>query len=277
MKPVFSNILSGLLLLLFIYPLQVNAETYQVQVGDMIMVSLPGEESLEKPFAVNREGRILLPEVGLVSVTGMTETEMQETIVAKLNSVYRDLGNLNVYVHKKQLMISVQGYVNQPGEFILPDNGSVQMALHAAGGLRTGAQLDRIQLVRDGKTQVFNYKSYLDSGDKNILPQLKSMDALFIPASPKIGNVEVDFDPANLADAGDAAEEHKAVKVFGEVNNPGSFSYRESMNIIDLLMRAGGVTRYAGVEQIRVISQGNPILFNLKHYLDTAMKKYYRK
>ena len=35
-------------------------------------------------------------------------------------------------------------------------------------------------------------------------------------------------------------------------------------------MRAGGVTRFAGVEQIRVITQGNPKLFDLKKYLDTG-------
>lgn len=267
---MFSKYLTWLWLLLLISPLQVNAEMYQVQVGDMIMVSLPGEETLKKPFDVDREGRILLPEIGLISVAGKTEAEMQQVVADQLRSVYRDLISLRVYVHKKQLLISVQGYVNQPGEFTLPNNGTIQMALHAAGGLRAGAQLDRMQLVRDGTTRVFNYKEYLNSGDNSVLPVLQSMDALFIPSSPMIGNVEVDFDQSKLADAGDAAEDRKAVKVFGEVNSPGSFSYRESMNIIDLLMRAGGVTRYAGVEQIRVISHGKPVLFNLKQYLDTG-------
>jgi protein involved in polysaccharide export with SLBB domain len=265
--------LSKLVLLLLLFPLLANAGEYQVQVGDLIQVSLPGEETLDQPISVDRQGRILLPEVGLIPVAGMTETEMKQKVADHLRSVFRDLNQLQVYVHKKQLLVSVQGYVNQPGEFTLPANGSIQMALHAAGGLRTGAQLDRIQLVRDGTPQTFNYKQYLDSGDRSALPKLKSMDTLFVPASPMIGNVEVDFDPSKIADAGDAAEDRKAVKVFGEVNSPGSFSYRQSMNIIDLLMRAGGVTRYAGVEQIRVITQGKPTLFNLKQYLDTGDEK----
>lgn len=262
--------LSLLFILLLLYVIPANAEGYQVQVGDLIMISLPGEETLKEPFNVNRGGRILLPEIGLISVAGMTETEVQRSVAGKLAHIHRDLGDLNVYVHKKQLLISVQGYVNNPGEFTLPETGTVQMALHSAEGLRPGAQLDRIQLVRDGKTEVFNYKSYLDTGDMNVLPVLKSLDSLFIPASPMIGNIEVEFDQSKLADAGDAADDRKAVKVFGEVNSPGSFSYRETMNIIDLLMRAGGVTRYAGVEQIRVISKGEPIPFNLKEYLDSG-------
>ncbi len=265
-----ARILSWLTPLLLIFPLLANAEEYRVQMSDLIQVSLPGEGSLENPISVDRQGRILLPEVGRISVAGMTESEMEKKVADQLRNVFRDLNHLQVYVHKKQLLISVLGYVNQPGEFTLPANGSIQMAFHAAAGLRTGAQLDRIQLVRNGTTQVFNYKQYLDSGDHTLLPELKSMDTLFIPTSPMVGNVEVDFDPSKIADAGDAAEDHKAVKVFGEVNSPGSFSYRESMNIVDLLMRAGGVTRYAGVEQIRVITQGKPTLFNLKQYLDTG-------
>ena len=253
--------------LLLLVPSLADAEEYRVQVGDLIQISLPGESSLDSPFNVDRQGRILLPEVGIIQVVDMTEAEMEKTVADSLGIVFRDLTHLQVYVRKKQLLVNVLGYVNQPGEFILPANGSVQMALHAAGGLRSGAQLDRIQLVRDGSPRVFDYKQYLDTGDYGNLPKLKSLDTLFVPASPMTGNVEVDFDPSKVADSGDAAEDRKAIKVFGEVNRPGSFSYKGSMTIIDLLMRAGGVTRFAGVEQIRVISQGKPVLFNLKMYL----------
>lgn len=264
------NFLSGLIMLMALFPLLVGAGEYQVQVGDLIKVSLPGEETLDKPFEVDREGRIQLPEAGAIPVAGLVESEMEKRVTKHLGKAFRDLTNMHVYIYKRQLLISVQGYVNQPGEFTLPANGSVQMALHAAGGMRTGAQLNRLQLTRNGKSRVFNYKNYLDSGNHDALPELMSLDTLFVPASPMIGNVEVDFDPSKIADAGDAAEDRKAVKVFGEVNSPGSFSFRESMNLVDLLMRAGGVTRYAGVEQIRVITQGEPKLFNLKRYLDTG-------
>ncbi|MCF6336788.1 MAG: SLBB domain-containing protein [Gammaproteobacteria bacterium] len=262
-----------IILLLFLFSPLVNAEDYRVQISDLIQVSLSGENSLEKPIIVNRQGNILLPEVGLIPVAGMTEPEMKIKVTDYLSKVFRDLTHLQVYVYKKQLLINVSGYVNQPGEFTLAANGSIQMALHAADGLRTGAQLDRIQLIRNGTTRVFNYKQYLDSGDHSSLPKLKSMDTLFIPASPMTGNVEVDFDPSKIADAGDAADNRNAVKIFGEVNRPGSFSHRKSMNIVDLLMRAGGVTRHAGVEQIRVITQGTPVLFDLTQYLDTGNEK----
>ncbi len=247
-----------------------QADDYQVQVGDLIKITLSGEKSLEEPFEVDRLGRLMLPEVGAVQVAGLSEQEMSSHVSKMLSKAFRDLSQIEIYVFKKQMLISVQGYVNEPGEYILPANASVQTALHAAGGLRAGAQLNRMQLKNSASIKIFNYKNYLDSGNDSLLPQLHSLDEIFVPASPMIGNVEVNFDPAKVANSGDAAEGRNAIKVFGEVNSPGSFSFKADMNLVDLLMRAGGVTRYAGVEQIRVITQGEPTLFNLKQYLDSG-------
>lgn len=268
-----------LLSLLFIMPLcsQAYSADYQIQKGDLLQISLPGEQAFAAPFAVDRQGRIMLPEVGALQVDTMTVAAIQKLVTEKLAKAFIDLQSLKVYLLKKQLIISVRGYVKQPGEFTLQSDASIQLAIHAAGGLRAGAQLNRMQLIRNKQTRVFNYKQYLDSGDRSLLPELQSMDALFIPASPMTGNVEVEFNPAELANAGDSANNSQAIKVFGEVNRPGSFAYRESMDIVDLLMGSGGVTRYAGVEKIRVITDGTPALFNLKEYLDTGNDKHLPK
>ncbi len=242
----------------------------RIQVGDLIYISLPGEASFNKDFGVNRQGRIKLPEVGHIDVTGMTEAQLEAAVQDKLSSAFRDLGSLEVTVSERRLLINIQGYVRKPGELTLPGNASVQVALHNAGGLRPGAQLNRLQLRRGDQTTVFDYKQFLDSGDVKLLPNLRSLDVIFVPASPMIGNVETDFDPSKLADSGDAAENRNAIKVFGEVNSPGSFSYKPSLSLVDLLMRSGGVTRYAGVEQIRLLSGSEPVSFDLKRYLDTG-------
>ncbi len=249
---------------------KIQASGYRVQIGDQIKISLPGEDSLKSPFDVDKQGRIVLPEINAVFVAGLTEDDLQKVVSEHLSSAFKDVRNLHIYVYKKQMIVTVHGYVKSPGEYTISASSSVQLALHAAGGLRAGAQLDRIQLIRDGRTQDFNYKHYLDTGSSTELPTLSSLDIIFVPSSPITGNVEMEFDPLKVADSGDAAEDRDAIKVFGEVNSPGSFSHRKSINLIDLLMRAGGVTRFAGVEQIRVITQGNPKLFNLKKYLDTG-------
>lgn len=251
----------------------INAEdkfSGAVQVGDLIQVNLPGEVTLNTGFQVDKRGRITLPEVGTIFVAGYDNDQLNQVVLEALASAYKDLTNASVYVKEQQIIIAVQGYVEKPGEYTLSLGSSIQMALYAAGGLRPGAQLDKLILKRGaGKTE-FNYKRFLDSGDESTLPTLQSLDSLFVPASPLVGNIEQEFDAAKLANSGDSADSSNAIKVFGEVNAPGSFTYKENTDLVDVLMRSGGVTRYAGVEQIRVISNNTPTLFNLKRYLDSG-------
>ncbi|WP_408694489.1 SLBB domain-containing protein [Vibrio fortis] len=241
-----------------------------VQVGDLIQVNVPGEESLNRGFQVDKRGRITLPEVGAVFVAGYDNEQLQKVVIDALSTTYRDLSTATVFIKEQQILISVQGYVEQPGEYTLSLGSSVQMALYAAGGLRAGAQLDKLILKRGADRKEFNYKRFLDSGDDSQLPELQSLDSIFVPASPLVGNIEQEFDAAKLANSGDSADSRNSIKVFGEVNAPGSFAYKENTDLVDVIMRSGGVTRYAGVEQIRVISNNTPTLFNLKRYLDTG-------
>lgn len=241
-----------------------------VQVGDLIQVNVPGEESLNKGFQVDKRGRITLPEVGAVFVAGYDNEQLQRVVIDALSTTYRDLSTASVFIKEQQILISVQGYVEQPGEYTLSLGSSVQMALYAAGGLRAGAQLDKLILKRGVDRKEFNYKRFLDSGDDSQLPELQSLDSIFVPASPLVGNIEQEFDAAKLANSGDSADSRNSIKVFGEVNAPGSFAYKDNTDLVDVIMRSGGVTRYAGVEQIRVISNNTPTLFNLKQYLDSG-------
>ena len=265
----FTLQLSLLTTLIFCNIVLANSD-YQVKVGDEIHIALPGEETLNTRFTVNKRGHITLAEVGVLSVLGKTESQLQQIVELALSKVFKDLSGLNVYVAQKQMLIFVLGYVQSPGEVLLPADVNIQMALIAAGGLRAGAQLDKLQLRKQDESQeTFNYKKYLDSGDSNLLPLLDSMDTLFIPASAMIGNIEMDFDPDKIAAGGDASD-RMAIKVFGEVHSQGSFVYDENATLVEFLMKAGGVTRYAGVEQIRVIVDGQPTLFNLTQYLDSG-------
>ena len=238
--------------------------------GDILKFSVPGEAAFDPTFVIERDGTLVLPEVGRLTLKGLTLEEAKRTSQTALSTVFRDLSRFDVQLKERQLPITVLGYVRKPGPVVLPDGGNVQMAITAAGGLVPGAQLDKLQVRRGDQVLAVDYKKYLDSGDASSLPGLEPLDLVFVPASPLIGNVQIEFDAATLAAGGDAGESKKAVKVFGEVNNPGSFTYKPGNTVVDLIMRAGGVTRYAGVERIRVINQGTPLLFDLKAYLDSG-------
>lgn len=266
---IILNYLIFTFTLMFTLSSHVNAKT-TVAIGDEIQVNLAGESRLNQGFQVNKKGYIQLPEVGAVFVAGFNEKQLQNVVIESLSFAYRDVENVQVYVSQQQLIIIVEGYVKMPGEYTLKKGTNIQTALAAAGGLRSGAQLDKMQIKQGLDTKVFNYKYFLDTGETSHLPTLNSLDRLFVPASPLVGNIEQVFDPNAQANSGDSSDAKTSIKVFGEVNAPGSFSFNPDSNLVDILMRSGGVTRYASVEQIRVIIDNHPSLFNLKRYLDTG-------
>ncbi|MGB0683895.1 MAG: SLBB domain-containing protein [Magnetovibrionaceae bacterium] len=249
----------------------VKAETVTLGIGDILIIALPGEAAFEEPFAIDRDGTVMIPEVGTVALAGKSIPEARIAIEAALSDVYRDLDRLQVALKERRLPVNVLGYVNTPGPVDLPVGATVQMALNAAGGLAQGAQLDRLQVRRGGQVTTFDFKHYLDTGNDADVPKLQALDTVFVPASPLTGNVQVEFDARTLTAAGDAAEDGSAITVFGEVHRPGVFAWKGEGTVIDFLMRAGGVTRYAGIEQIRVISEGEPHPFNMREYLDTGL------
>lgn len=248
-------------------------------VGDVVTITVPGEEAFAGPFKIDREGRIDLPEVGPIDVAGLTVPQASARVRAALAGSFRDLARFNLVIKERRLPLTVLGFVKTPGQIELPAGSTVQIAINAAGGLAQGAQLDHMQLRRaqaNGQVQVitFDYKRYLDSGDSKLLPALRPLDEIFVPASPLMGNVQIDFDARTLQSAGDAGAETGAVRVFGEVQTSGSYAFKPGMTVMDAILRAGGVTRYAAVDRVRVLpTTGEPMLFDLKKYLDSGNQK----
>lgn len=237
--------------------------------GDVLNLKFPGEAEFNEVFQLDPQGYITLPEVGSLFLEGMNKQQAKDFLVKRLSVVYRDLSKFELFLVERRLSVMVLGFVKTPGEIDLPQNSNVQMAINRAGGLSQGAQLDKLQIRRGEQTIKFDYKQYLDTGNPRLLPALKPKDVIFVPASPLIGNVQVEFDARTLTAAGDASGD-ESIKVFGEVHRPGTFSFKGEGTILDMLMRAGGVTRYAGIEQIRVIHNGNPFPFNMREFLDTG-------
>jgi len=248
----------------------------RLNVGDVLQLTVPGEDAFTSPFKVDRDGNVDLPEAGAVAVSGLTIEQAKEKVRAVLAISYRDLDRFNLVLKEHRLPLTVLGFVKQPGQIEIPAGSTAQIAINTAGGVTPGGQLDHMQVRRigpDGQPQVivFDYKKYLDTGDTRILPPLRPLDEIFVPASPQIGNVQVDFDARTLESHGDAGEDRGAVRVFGEVATSGTYSFKPGMTVMDALLRAGGVTRYAAVENVRILpATGEPALFNLKGFLDSG-------
>ncbi|MGB0987400.1 MAG: polysaccharide biosynthesis/export family protein, partial [Pseudoalteromonas spongiae] len=218
------------------FSLAANDDEAVIEVGNKIYFNVPGEVEFESTFEVDDKGFVELPEIGKVKLAGKTPKRAESEVKLKLAGVYKALGKFYLEVRSRDLLVTVLGYVNNPSQVSIPANGNIQMVIAKADGIKPGAQLNKLQIRRDDTTTTFDYKAYLDSGDVALLPKLRSGDTVFVPVSPLLGNVQIDFDAQTLSSAGDADGQGQAVTLFGELHSPGSFSYKPDMNIIDALM-----------------------------------------
>lgn len=238
--------------------------------GDVISVVFPGENGFNKNIGIDRKGEIDLPEIGSIKIAELQLQQAGDLVRERLRKAYRDTSRVTLVLKERKLLVTVLGFVRKPGTFDLPPDSTVQTIITEAGGIAKGAQLDKFQLRRGNELMTFDYKKYLDTGDPKILPELKALDTIFVPSSPLIGNVETEFDARMLSQSTEGSEDRTSIKIFGEVNSPTVFTYKAGVDFLDILMRAGGVTRYATTEQIRVIGKNGPINFNLTRYLETG-------
>ena len=125
-----------------------NTESVVLRTGDVLFVGLPGEDTLNAEFRIDRRGMIWIPEVGSLKVSGLSLERAQAEVKQALTRYFRDLDGYEFQLRERRLLIQVQGHVTNPGTYELAEDVDLQGAITAAGGLRTGAQLDRMHIRR---------------------------------------------------------------------------------------------------------------------------------
>lgn len=185
----FPHVLvSGLLFLLGASAAGADApvdETYTLQPGDVLDVSVWQEQTLQGSVLVRPDGAFTFPLAGEIEAKGKTIAQVTEQIRKRLVkyipepvvtvSVKQNTGN----------MIYVLGRVRQPGQFVMPRALDVMQALTLAGGLTPFADGEEIRVFRrvDGVQQTipFNYDE-VELGqnlEQNIT--LKAGDLVMVP------------------------------------------------------------------------------------------------
>jgi polysaccharide biosynthesis/export protein len=143
---------------------------YRVDSGDVLEISVWKEEDLKKEVLVRPDGGISFPLIGELHAGGKTVDQIAAEITKRLGEFVSEPA-VNVAVMKVAQTIYVLGYVNKPGDFIVPTPVDVMQALAMAGGLTTFADEDDIQIIRrDANNTVTTFQFDYDavSSGKNL-------------------------------------------------------------------------------------------------------------
>jgi len=164
---------------------------YRINGGDLLHISVYGEQNLDKDVPVQPDGGIAFPLVGNLNARGMTLQELQGKIASNLreSQYFPNLTDNEVTVSMVKATgnsVSVVGQVKAPGTFAYDTQLDVMQALSLAGGLTPFASKSKIKILRRDQagTQtaiLFDYGDVEDGEqlEKNIL--LRGGDVVVVP------------------------------------------------------------------------------------------------
>lgn len=207
---------------------------YVLGPGDNLKIYLFGNANKDYDLQISREGEIYFPEVGIISLAGLTFSEAKKAIVDRVNNQTIGLDVIVTLGKLRSITIFILGDAYQPGSYLISGLSTLSNALFVSGGVNTSGSLRNIQHKRNGKT-VTNFDIYdlLLKGDTTNDSRLQSGDVILIPT---ITN---------------------RIAVTGEVQRPGLYELLENENIEALISYAGGLKPSAnlGNAQIDTVSE----------------------
>jgi protein involved in polysaccharide export with SLBB domain len=209
---------------------------YLVGPGDELKIALWGRMNEQYVVKVERNGEILVPQLGPVQVAGLTFSQAKHLIEGRAAQIT----GVQVEVTMGQLrtiQVFVMGEVKQPGAFTISSLSRISNALVAAGGISKVGSLRKIQLRRGNQTiKVLDLYDVLLRGDTANDTRLEPQDVIFIPV---IGQVAA---------------------IAGDVKRPAIYELapREE-NLNGLIALAGGVTAFGYTQRVQVLRVENHV------------------
>jgi len=202
---------------------------YIVSPGDEVEIILFGNKSSKFSIKVSREGDIFFPEIGPITVSGLTYTEFKEKIKAivsnqmigtEVSVTLGAIGSMNIFV---------LGEAAKPGMYTISSLSTLTNAIFTSGGVKPSGSLRKIELKRMGNTILeFDFYDVLLNGDISNDIALKPNDVIFIPPVAK------------------------AVAVDGEVNRPAIYELKDNETISNAIKFAGNMKSKADINSIEL-------------------------
>lgn len=200
---------------------------YKISLKDQFQIILSGAKDATYTLNVMLNGTILVPELGSVSVVGLTFEEVKDKLSRLVNKTYFgvfiDVSLKNLSAKK----ITIVGAVDAPGTYIVNPFSTITGALAYSGGISEIGSLRDIKLIRNNKEIVsFDLYDLLIRGDRSQDLTIEAGDTILI--NPASQFVELD----------------------GEINRPAIYEIKEGENLEDLVRYGAGFTNIANKTNI---------------------------
>ena len=200
---------------------------YLISPGDEIVLSIWGSVDAELRLFVDRSGRITVPRVGSIMVSGARYADLPETIRLRVAQTFK---NFQLSVSLGQLRgvrVYVTGFVARPGAYTVNALSGMANALVRAGGPSASGSFRDIQLRRGDKlVSRLDFYDLLLNGNRKADQLVQADDVLHVgPIGPQVG-------------------------VIGSVNRAAIFELKPNETMADALRMAGGFSAVADTTRL---------------------------
>ena len=201
---------------------------YMVGPGDEINILLWGRMSSQFNLTVSREGTIQFPNIGPLSVGGMTYEEVKRYLTRQAKNIVG--AEINVTMGRlRSIQVFVLGETKKPGAYTVSAMSTLTNALMAAGGPTMIGSLRKVELKRNNKNIAsMDFYELLLKGDKSKDLRLQNGDVIFVPT---VGPI---------------------VGIAGNVKRPAVYELKDDNGLAGVLELAGGIIPTAYTQQIQV-------------------------
>lgn len=202
---------------------------YVLSPGDELVVQVNGLVEVVDRFVIDRDGRILLPKVGPVSMAGVALKDAEKVLAAHIAKVYRNFTVSVSMGRLRSIEIFVVGQARKPGKHLVSSLSGLINALFETGGPGVNGSMRAISLRRNGKTvATVDMYAFLTQGDNRSDVPLMTGDLIYIPpAGPRAA-------------------------LLGSVNTPAVYEMLASENIAQVLAFSGGLPPVAAPQKAQL-------------------------
>ena len=205
---------------------------YVVGPGDGLTINLSGGISQRLQRVVDREGRLVLPEVGAVEVSGRSLGDVQHLVQTVLRGQFRGVDADVSLSRIRTVRVYVTGDVERPGAYDVSSLSTPLNALYTAGGPTSGGSLRILRHYRGSQLiQQVDVYDLLLHGIRGDVQRLQAGDTIQVP--PLQGEITIE----------------------GMVRRPAIYELDGEKNLAQVLELSGGVLptgtlRHVDVERV---------------------------
>ena len=202
---------------------------YKISLRDQFRVILSGSKDAVFNLNVKLDGTIFFPELGAISVSGLTLEEVKNKLTRLIEQAY--IG-VNIDISMQNLSakkITIVGAVLTPGTYLVNPFSTITGALAYSGGISEIGSLRDIKLIRNNKEIIsFDLYELLIKGDRSKDLTIEAGDTILINAASNF------------------------IEINGAVRRPGIYEILKDETLEDIVNYALGFTQQANKSNISV-------------------------